>query len=190
MSQQQNLMELSEDNIRTHYASALAMLDGFDHTPRIAKPKQHLTAERSPGIAPRRSQFRSTTPGLVTRSTARPEGVHIINRVGCARGITRPRTRQPLPSAKPNKGPMLKSGRYKPSAFGWKPSPSRAHWQKRICEGAASLPRCLQRCASIRNAGTGRLRDACLRWWRRCRVQACQPCIALGCALTAWARPI
>ena len=81
MSQQQNLMELSEDNIRTHYASALAMLDGFDHTPRIAKPKQHLTAERSPGIAPRRSQFRSTTPGLVTRSTARPEGVHIINRV-------------------------------------------------------------------------------------------------------------
>ena len=82
MNNTQNLMELSEDNIRAHYDSAIAMLDGFDHTPRIARPKDATAgAERSPGIAPRRTRFRSTTPGLVTRSSARPEGVNIISRV-------------------------------------------------------------------------------------------------------------
>jgi len=82
MTTPQNLMQLSEDQIRAHYASALAMLDGFDHTPRIAQASTSAKAsERSPGIPQRRSQFRSTTPGLVTRRTARPEGVHIIARV-------------------------------------------------------------------------------------------------------------
>ncbi|MCA8867862.1 MAG: AAA family ATPase [Rhodobacteraceae bacterium] len=79
MNKSQNLMELTEDQIRAHYASALAMLDGFDHTPRIAKAKSPVTAvERSPGITSRRSQFRSTTPGLVTQRSARPEGVNLI----------------------------------------------------------------------------------------------------------------
>jgi energy-coupling factor transporter ATP-binding protein EcfA2 len=87
-----NLMELKEDAIRAHYASAEAMLTGFDHTPRIAKPKADGAApERSPGIGTHR-RFRSTTPGLVTRSTARPEGVHLIDRVHGADG------QDPLPS--------------------------------------------------------------------------------------------
>ncbi len=92
MNQPQNLMQLSEDQIRAHYNSAMAMLDGFDHTPRIARPKQVAQTERSPGVPARRSQFRTTTPGLVTRSTARPEGVHLINRVQGADG------QDPLPS--------------------------------------------------------------------------------------------
>ncbi|HGG04666.1 MAG TPA: AAA family ATPase, partial [Aliiroseovarius sp.] len=41
--------------------------------------------ERSSGIGTRR-RFRSTTPGLVTRSTARPEGVHLIERIEGADG--------------------------------------------------------------------------------------------------------
>ena len=82
MNKSQNLMELTEDQIREHYASALAMLDGFDHTPRIAKAKPPATlAERSPGITPRRTRFRSTTPGLVTERSARPEGVNLIARI-------------------------------------------------------------------------------------------------------------
>ncbi|MDA9865382.1 ATP-binding protein, partial [bacterium] len=39
--------------------------------------------ERSSGIVTRR-RFRSTTPGLVTRSTARPEGVQLIGRISAA----------------------------------------------------------------------------------------------------------
>jgi len=81
MSLTSDQMELREDEIRKHYGAAAAMLDGFDHTPRIAKPKVEATApERSPGIA-RTRRFRSTTPGLVTRSTARPEGVHLVARI-------------------------------------------------------------------------------------------------------------
>jgi len=44
-------------------------LDGFDHTPRLAKKQdvaKAATTERSPGIGTRR-RFRSTTPGLVTQ---------------------------------------------------------------------------------------------------------------------------
>jgi len=79
-------MELREDDIRAHYATAVAMLDGFDHTPRLAKAKVgDAPEERSPGISTRR-RFRSTTPGLVTRSTARPEGVHLVDRVEGADG--------------------------------------------------------------------------------------------------------
>ena len=93
MSNAANLMELKEDAIRAHYASAGAMLTGFDHTPRIAKAKvPDASTERSPGIARQRARFRSTTPGLVTRSTARPEGVHLIDRVHAADGD------DPLPS--------------------------------------------------------------------------------------------
>ena len=75
-------MEIREDLIREKYTAAESLLDGFDHTPRLAKPKAGASPakEKSPGIGTRR-RFRSTTPGLVTKSTARAEGVHIINRV-------------------------------------------------------------------------------------------------------------
>ena len=81
MSMPADQMELREEEIRAHYAAAATMLEGVDHTPRIAKPKVEATAlERSPGIGTRR-RFRSTTPGLVTRSTARPEGVRLVDRI-------------------------------------------------------------------------------------------------------------
>lgn len=82
MSQTSDQMELKEERIREKYPSANALLDGFDHTPRLAKKVETTApaAERSPGIGSRR-RFRSTTPGLVTKSTARPEGVHLIDRV-------------------------------------------------------------------------------------------------------------
>lgn len=73
-------MELSESDILKHYPAALAMLEGVDHTPRIAAGKDAVKTERSSGLGGRR-RFRSTTPGLVTRSTARPDGVRLIERV-------------------------------------------------------------------------------------------------------------
>ena len=36
MSVSSDLMELREEAIRKHYAAANAMLEGFDHTPRVA----------------------------------------------------------------------------------------------------------------------------------------------------------
>lgn len=83
MSLTADTMELREDDIAKHYAAAVAMLEGFDHTPRIAKAKEKQTSERSSGVGTRR-RFRSTTPGLVTRSSARPEGVHLIDRIRAA----------------------------------------------------------------------------------------------------------
>lgn len=82
MSMTGDQMELREADIRKHYDAAAAMLQGFDHTPRIAKAKSapNGSDERSPGIGARR-RFRSTTPGLVTRSTARPEGVQLVPRI-------------------------------------------------------------------------------------------------------------
>jgi energy-coupling factor transporter ATP-binding protein EcfA2 len=78
-------MELSEDAIRKHYDAASAMLTGFDHTPRIAKARDVEVIEKSAGLGTRR-RFRSTTPGLVTRSTARPEGVQLLARIEAADG--------------------------------------------------------------------------------------------------------
>lgn len=81
MTVSNDLMELKEEKILEKYPLAEAMLEGFDHTPRIAaKREPDRVLERSPGIGSRR-RFRSTTPGLVTRSTARPEGVQLANRV-------------------------------------------------------------------------------------------------------------
>lgn len=82
MSNTSDLMELKEELIRGKYSAAESLLDGFDHTPRLAKPKVGASPakEKSSGIGTRR-RFRTTTPGLVTKSTARAEGVHIINRV-------------------------------------------------------------------------------------------------------------
>lgn len=86
MSLTSDQMELREEDVVKHYPAAEAMLDGFDHTPRIAsataaRPEQ----ERSAGIGTRR-RFRSTTPGLVTRRTARPEGVHLLERIEASDG--------------------------------------------------------------------------------------------------------
>jgi len=74
-------MEMREEEIQGHYDAAVAMLSGVDHTPRIAQVRVSApVAERSPGIG-RARRFRATTPGLVTRSTARPEGVRLIERI-------------------------------------------------------------------------------------------------------------
>ena len=80
MSLPADAMELPEGEITKHYDAAAAMLEGVDHTPRIAKGKEAPVAERSAGLGTRR-RFRSTTPGLVTRSTARPEGVRLVDRI-------------------------------------------------------------------------------------------------------------
>ncbi|MDQ2090494.1 AAA family ATPase [Marimonas arenosa] len=85
MSRTSDQMELREEDIRKHYEAAAAMLEGFDHTPRIAKAKEAPKEERSSGIGTRR-RFRTTTPGLVTRSTARPEGVQLLARIESADG--------------------------------------------------------------------------------------------------------
>ena len=86
MSLTSDQMELREEDVVKHYPAAEAMLEGFDHTPRIATAKTPARAnERSAGIGTRR-RFRSTTPGLVTRRTARPEGVHLLERIEAADG--------------------------------------------------------------------------------------------------------
>ncbi|WP_135501628.1 AAA family ATPase [Roseovarius aestuariivivens] len=78
-------MELREADIRKHYDAATAMLEGVDHTPRIGRTAAAPVTERSSGIGTRR-RFRSTTPGLVTRATARPEGVHLLARIEATGG--------------------------------------------------------------------------------------------------------
>lgn len=78
-------MELREAEIVAHYGAAVSMLEGFDHTPRIAVAASRPVAERSSGIGTRR-RFRSTTPGLAGRSAARPEGVRLLERIEGADG--------------------------------------------------------------------------------------------------------
>lgn len=85
MSQTSDQMELREEDIRSHYAAALDLLDGFDHSPRIAKATVSAPVERSSGVGTRRA-FRSTTPGLVTRRTARTEGVRLTERIEAVEG--------------------------------------------------------------------------------------------------------
>lgn len=86
MSLTSDQMELSETEITKHYPAVEAMLVGFDHTPRIGKPLGTFQPnERSSGLGTRR-RFRSTTPGLVTRQTTRPEGVHLIARIEAVDG--------------------------------------------------------------------------------------------------------
>ena len=80
MSAGRDTMELREETIRAQYDAALALLTGFDHAPRLAKPVEVAKVERSPGIGTR-PMFRSTTPGMVTRSTARAGGVRLVERV-------------------------------------------------------------------------------------------------------------
>jgi energy-coupling factor transporter ATP-binding protein EcfA2 len=84
-------MELKEETIRAQYEAALGMVLGFDHAPRLAKPLVAApVAERSPGIGARPT-FRSTVPGMATRSTARPGGVRLAERVeGLGDGLVTP----------------------------------------------------------------------------------------------------
>ncbi|WP_296424797.1 ATP-binding protein [Yoonia sp.] len=83
MSQTSDQMELREVDIRKHYAAVAEMLMAVDHTPRLAQARLSLEVpERSPDVAAMgRRRFRSTTPGLVTRSTARAEGVRLLDRI-------------------------------------------------------------------------------------------------------------
>ncbi len=86
MSQSHDQMELREEDVRSHYAAALDLIDGFDHSPRIAKAAAaNASAERSSGIGTRRA-FRSTTPGLVTRRAKRTEGVQLTARIEAVEG--------------------------------------------------------------------------------------------------------
>ena len=43
MSLTSDQMELREDDIRKHYPAATALLNGFEHAPRIAKPVEAAT---------------------------------------------------------------------------------------------------------------------------------------------------
>jgi len=84
MSQTTDQMELREEEIRSHYAAALDLLDGFDHAPRIAAAAAPA-AEKSSGVGTRRA-FRSTTPGLATRRAARKEGIQLTSRIEAVEG--------------------------------------------------------------------------------------------------------
>jgi energy-coupling factor transporter ATP-binding protein EcfA2 len=83
MTTSHDLMEISEDQITAKYDAAIAMLDGFDHAPRIGKAREGAATERSAGLGTRR-RFRTTTPGLVARSTAQAEGINLIDRIHAA----------------------------------------------------------------------------------------------------------
>lgn len=85
MSAPRDEMELKEDAVRAHYVAAAGMLQGFDHAPRLGKVREAEAVERSPGIGTR-PRFRSTTPGLITQTTARPAGVRLIERVEAVGG--------------------------------------------------------------------------------------------------------
>ena len=77
MSQTSDQMELREAEIVAHYPMALALLQGFDHAPRIGKGAAAPAPERSSGIGTRR-RFRTTTPGLVTRRTTPAGAVQVM----------------------------------------------------------------------------------------------------------------
>lgn len=85
MSVTGDLMELREEEIRAHYPAALVLLEGFDHTPRLGQARDVPGVEKSSGVVGHR-RFRSTTPGMVTRSTARPDGVRLLARIEAADG--------------------------------------------------------------------------------------------------------
>jgi energy-coupling factor transporter ATP-binding protein EcfA2 len=84
-------MELKEEAIRAQYEAALGLVFGFDHAPRLAKPLVSAqVAERSPGVGTRPT-FRSTVPGMATRTTARPGGVRLGERIeGLGDGLVSP----------------------------------------------------------------------------------------------------
>ena len=84
MSQTSDAMELREEDIKNHFSVAGALLEGFDHAPRIGTPlAADAPAEKSSGIGTRR-RFRSTTPGLVTQRNVASAGVQLIGRIARA----------------------------------------------------------------------------------------------------------
>jgi len=86
MSQTSDAMELREEDIAKHVAIAQALLEGFDHAPRIGTARdEDAPAERSSGIGTRR-RFRSTTPGLVTQRRVPVGAVQLIARVEASDG--------------------------------------------------------------------------------------------------------
>ena len=85
MSQISDQMELREEEIRSHYAAALSLLHGFDHSPRVANSRSAPEVEQSPGI-PTGRRFRSTTPGLSTRRVARADGIQLTARIEAVEG--------------------------------------------------------------------------------------------------------
>lgn len=90
MTAGRDTMELREETIKAQYEAALGLLTGFDHAPRLGKAVEIPAVERSAGIGTR-PRFRSTVPGMATRSTARPGGVRLIERVeGLGDGLVSP----------------------------------------------------------------------------------------------------
>lgn len=84
MSQTSDAMELREEDIKKHISVAGALLEGFDHAPRIGTPTgADAPAEKSSGIGTRR-RFRSTTPGLVTQRNVATSGVQLLARIAGA----------------------------------------------------------------------------------------------------------
>ena len=82
MSQTSDQMELREEDIRAHYTAATEMLMQLDHSPRLARARLSLeTPEKSPDVAATRRRFRSTTPGLLTRTSAPAGGVRLLDRI-------------------------------------------------------------------------------------------------------------
>ena len=82
MSQTSDQMELREDDIRKHYIPAAEMLMQLDHSPRLARARLSLeTPEKSPDVVATRRRFRSTTPGLLSRTTAPAGGVRLLDRL-------------------------------------------------------------------------------------------------------------
>ena len=82
MSQTSDQMELREDDIRKHYIPVAEMLMHLDHSPRLAKARLSLEApEKSPDVAATRRRFRSTTPGLLSRTSAPSGGVRLLDRL-------------------------------------------------------------------------------------------------------------
>ncbi|SLN61000.1 ATPase family associated with various cellular activities (AAA) [Aquimixticola soesokkakensis] len=73
-------MELREEVIRAHYATALNLLEGFEHAPRSGSSTA-TPVTRSDGVTTGARRFRATTPGLVTQRSARAQGVHVIARI-------------------------------------------------------------------------------------------------------------
>ncbi|TQV83186.1 AAA family ATPase [Denitrobaculum tricleocarpae] len=89
MSVAKNLMEIREQDIRSHYEPAFHLLEGFEHHPRIGTARAGAVTATSPEAAarggiPARRAFRSTTPGLAARRPARKEGVVLIGRIEAA----------------------------------------------------------------------------------------------------------
>ena len=83
MSQISDAMELREEDISKHLPMAMSLLQGFDHAPRIGKTVEADAVEKSAGLGTRR-RFRTTTPGLVTRSRAVSGAVQLLSRIEAA----------------------------------------------------------------------------------------------------------